>query len=654
MSLKIIKGKGLKYVKLFYILFATAWKGGAGVNDAPTRRINNLNMKRLSLCLLFATLLMTASTDLFAISEVDAPVNVYGRDTLSLNGNWNAFVDQQDMGYYDYRMKPTQWGFFLDVKVKNKSDLVEYNFDDSPTLKVPGDWNTQDDKLFWYEGTMWYRRKFHYTPSEGRRTLLYFGAVNYESRVWVNGKEAGHHVGGFTPFCFDITDAVTDGDNTVIVMVNNNRHKEAVPTQIFDWWNYGGITRDVLIISEPMEYIADYVVQLEKGAKENNLTGKYGNSRRIVSFVKLNVPSAGHQVVVSIPELKIKKTLTTDNNGEARLSFTAKNVSLWNPENPKLYKVRISLDGEDIDDRIGFRTIETQGKKILLNGQPIFLRGVCIHEETAYTNRRCNSAADADTLLAWAKDLGCNFLRLAHYPHYEYAVREAERLGFLVWEELPCYWTIDWTNPVTYSNAQRQLTDMIRRDHNRANIIVWSMANETPHSSERDNFLLSLAKYARTQDSTRLISVAMEVTSAKNYVNKLSDNLAQYVDIISFNQYVGWYRDVNDAPKMTWVIPYDKPVIISEFGGGAVAGRHGDKLQRWTEEFQAELYRQNLAMLDKIDGLAGTTPWVLKDFRSPRRPEPVIQNYFNRKGLVSDQGKRKQAFYVLKEWYRGK
>ncbi len=147
-------------------------------------------MKRLSLCLLFATLLMTASTDIFAISEVDAPVNVYGRDTLSLNGNWNAFVDQQDMGYYDYRMKPTQWGFFLDVKVKNKSDLVEYNFDDSPTLKVPGDWNTQDDKLFWYEGTMWYRRKFHYTPREDRRTLLYFGAVNYESRIWVNGREA--------------------------------------------------------------------------------------------------------------------------------------------------------------------------------------------------------------------------------------------------------------------------------------------------------------------------------------------------------------------------------------------------------------------------------------------------------------------------------
>lgn len=597
---------------------------------------------------------MSVSSVAFAISEVSAPVNVYGRETLSLNGCWNAFVDQQDMGYYDYRMKPTPWGFFLDAKARNKSDLVEYSFDDSPVLNVPGDWNTQDDKLFWYEGTVWYRRRFHYTPRQDRRTLLYFGAVNYESRVWVNGKEAGHHLGGFTPFCFDISDVVKDGDNTVIVMVNNKRHKEAIPTQIFDWWNYGGITRDVLIVSEPKEYVADYVVQLEKGAKENDLKGKYGKSRRIISFVKLNTPSAGKHVGVSIPELGISKTLTTDNNGEARLSFTARNVGLWSPESPKLYDVRISLDGEEINDRIGFRTIETQGKKILLNGKPIFLRGVCVHEETAYANRRCTNAADADTLLAWAKDLGCNFLRLAHYPHNEHAIREAEKSGFLVWEELPCYWTIDWTNPETYSNALCQLTEMIHRDHNRANIIIWSMANETPHSEERDQFLSSLAKYARTQDSTRLISMAMEVTSAKEYVNKLSDNLVPYVDVISFNQYVGWYRDVNDAPKMKWVIPYDKPVIISEFGGGAVAGRHGEKEQRWTEEFQAELYRQNLTMLDNIDGLAGTTPWVLKDFRSPRRPEPVIQNYFNRKGLVSDQGKRKQAFYVLKEWYKGK
>ena len=195
---------------------------------------------------------------------------------------------------------------------------------------------------------------------------------------------------------------------------------------------------------------------------------------------------------------------------------------------------------------------------------------------------------------------------------------------------------------------------MIERDVNRANVIIWSIANETPHSPERDSFLGRLATYARTLDDTRLISMAMEVTSASNFHNRLQDNMHEYVDVVSFNQYIGWYRDVDDAPKMTWEVPYEKPVIVSEFGGGARAGLHGDKGERWTEEFQENLYIQNTAMLDKIDGLSGTTPWILKDFRSPRRVLPGIQDYYNRKGLVSDDGRKKKAFYVMKAWYEGK
>ena len=195
---------------------------------------------------------------------------------------------------------------------------------------------------------------------------------------------------------------------------------------------------------------------------------------------------------------------------------------------------------------------------------------------------------------------------------------------------------------------------MIARDQNRANVIIWSIANETPHSAERDHFLSRLAKEARRLDGSRLISMAMEVTSASNFKNRLQDNMNEYVDVVSFNQYIGWYRDVNDAPKMEWEIPYDKPVIISEFGGGAKYGLHGAPNQRWTEEFQENLYRQNLQMIDKIEGLAGTTPWILKDFRSPRRVLDGIQDYYNRKGLFSDRGEKKRAFDVLHEWYQQK
>ena len=576
--------------------------------------------------------------------------NVNAYESMSLNGEWNYIVDVQEEGYYDYRMNPTRWGFFQNAKPQKPEDLIEYDFDKSPTMRIPGDWNTQDERLFFYEGTVWFKKSFQAVPMQDVRTLLYFGAVNYDCHVYVNSRHVGHHIGGFTPFNYDISDLLKEGENTIIVKVDNKRHAEDVPTQIFDWWNYGGITRDVKLVKVTPVYLEDYSLQLQKAdAKAKN---------RDISFsAKLNKAEAGHTVTVSIPELKLKKTLTTDSDGTIHSSlFTlhSAKLQLWSPENPKRYRVDISLDSSTISDSIGFRTIETRDKQILLNGQPIFLKGISIHNEKPNGGGRANTAEDARTLLGWAKQLGCNFVRLAHYPHHEEMVREAEKMGILVWSEIPVYWTIAWNNPKTYENAQNQLRDMIARDHNRANIIIWSIANETPHSPERDQFLGSLAQYARTLDNTRLISMAMEVTGASNYVNRLNDNMNQYVDVVSFNQYIGWYRDVNDAPKMRWEIPYNKPVIVSEFGGGAKYGYHGAKNQRWTEEFQENLYRENCAMLDKIEGLAGTTPWILKDFRSPRRVLPDVQDYYNRKGLFSDKGEKKKAFYVLKEWYDSK
>ena len=601
---------------------------------------------------LLTTMLLAASGVLAAPAanqELPLLQNVNAYEDCLLNGDWNYIVDVQEEGYYDYRMNPMRNGFFINAKPQKPEDLIEYDFDKSPTMKIPSDWNTQDEKLFFYEGTVWFKKSFQAVPMTECRTLLYFGAVNYDCYVWVNGKKAGHHVGGFTPFNYDISDLLKKGENTIIVKVDNKRHAEDVPTQIFDWWNYGGITRDVKLVKVPLVYMQDYNLQLSKAADKAKV-------REITFSAQLSANEAGHKVFVNIPELKLEKQFTTDARGQVRgiLKVAAKKLRLWSPENPKLYRVDLTVDNSTTSDEIGFRTIETRGKQILLNGKPIFLKGISIHNEKPNGGGRANSVEDAHTLLSWAQELGCNFVRLAHYPHHEEMVREAERMGILVWSEIPVYWTIAWTNPNTFANAKQQLTDMIARDHNRANVIIWSIANETPHSAERDQFLGGLAKYARTLDNTRLISMAMEVTGASNYVNRLNDNMNEYVDVVSFNQYIGWYRDVNDAPKMKWVIPYNKPVIISEFGGGARYGYHGAKNQRWTEEFQENLYKENIAMLDKIEGLAGTTPWILKDFRSPRRVLPGVQDYYNRKGLLSDKGEKKLAFYVLKKWYETK
>ena len=572
--------------------------------------------------------------------EIPLVANISARDNITLNGKWSYIVDPLENGYYDYRLQPFKTNGFFENKPFSTDYLVEYNFATSATMDIPSDWNTKDEKLFFYEGTVWFEKDFDYKKTADTKGILYFGAVNYDAKVYVNGKFVGSHVGGYTPFNFDVTDVLKDGKNFVVVKVDNKRHKDNVPTVNMDWWNYGGITRDVVLANVPKVYVEDYLVQLDKK-----------DAKKISGWIKLNSAVANQSVSVKIPELKIKKDIVTDANGMAYFEVKT-NPVLWTPESPKLYDVVIDKSGENITDKIGFRTIETKGKEILLNGKKVFLRGISIHEEAPFRQGRAWSKEDATTLLTWAKELGCNYVRLAHYPHNENMVRQAEKMGLMVWSEIPVYWTISWTNPDTYANAEHQLHDMIYRDKNRCGVVIWSIANETPHGDDRDIFLSKLAKYARTQDNSRLISMAMEVTKSENDVNTLHDNMNEYVDIVSFNQYVGWYRGTNESCKtMKWVIPYNKPVIISEFGGGALQGRHGDKTERWTEEYQEELYKQNTEMFNHIEGLAGTSPWILVDFRSPRRQLTGIQDFFNRKGLISSGGIKKKAFFVMKDWY---
>ena len=573
--------------------------------------------------------------------------NIFWRDKISLNGKWNYIVDVQEVGYYNYRMKPISWGFFLNKKPKMPEDLIEYDFDKAPEMEIPSDWNTKDERLFFYEGTIWFKKSFNFTPKQGKRVIVYFGAVNYEAIVFLNGIYIGSHEGGFTPFNFDITDKIKNGENFIIIKVNNSRKTDNVPTWIFDWWNYGGITRDVYIIETGNIYIQNYFFFLDK----NSLNEK---EKKIIVKAELNKKILGENIAISIPQLNKKQIFATDSEGKIFGMIKANNLLLWTPENPILYNIELRLNDEIIKDEIGFRIIETSGKKILLNGKSIFLRGVSIHEEKSNGGGRANSPEDAQKLLGWAKELGCNFVRLAHYPHNEYMIREAEKLGIMVWSEIPVYWTISWDNINTFQNAKLQLENMINRDKNRANVIIWSIANETPRSNIRDKFLSQLSSYAKSLDNTRLISMAMEVTGRKKQVSIVEDNMSQYVDIISINEYYGWYRRVKYINRISWEIPYNKPIIITEFGGGAKYGYHGDKNQRWTEEFQENLYIQAVEMLDKIKGLAGTTPWILKDFRSPRRVLNGIQDYYNRKGLVSDKGEKKKAFYIMQNWYKNK
>lgn len=567
-------------------------------------------------------------------------INVEARKSISLDGLWRTIVDPFENGYYDYRRMPYKTGYGADKDIADKAVLQEYNFATDKTLFVPGDWNTQRPELYYYEGTVWYRNRFMYTPKQNTRVFLHFGAVNYEAIVFVNGKEIGKHVGGFTPFNFEVGNLLKAGENSVVVKVDNKRNFDAVPTVNSDWWNYGGITRQVTLIETPGTFVRDYYLQLKKGDK-NMLTG----------WVQLDGKELNKKVTVEIPELKLNLTLTPNEKGFA--SFECKIKPLyWSPENPKLYAVNIVTPDEKVTDEVGFRTIETQGTKILLNGKQVFLRGVCIHEEAAFRNGRAFSKEEDITLLQWAKDMGCNFVRLAHYPHNEQMVRQAEKMGLMVWSEIPVYWTIQWKNAETYKNAETQLIDNITRDKNRSNIIIWSIANETPHGADRLKFLTALTNKARELDPVRLIGAAMEKEEIKPGVMTVNDELSSLMDVISFNQYVGWYDGMpSKCDSVNWTFDVQKPVIISEFGGGALYNLRGSKTERFTEDYQEDLYIRSVNMLKRMPGLAGVTPWILKDFRSPRRQLRDIQDDFNRKGLVSDKGEKKKAFFVMKKWY---
>jgi len=581
-----------------------------------------------------------------APAQQPAPLvtDIQHRTTISLNGAWHIIPDPYDSGSVLYDGKLNERSFLRNAKPKSKADLIEYNFDTSPTIQVPGDWNTQRSDLLWYEGTIWYERNFTYHPQPGKRVFLYIGAANYLSLAGVNGTVACGHEGGFTPYNCEVTSLLHDGENFAVIRVNNARRKEYVPTLQTDFWNYGGLTRDVKLVELPQQFIQDFLIQLKPHSQD-----------QIAGWVKLSDAAAGRQVTVRIPEAGLEKSVTTDSTGLAQIDLPAPNLKLWSPADPKLYHVEITSPNDKVEDDIGFRTIEVRGHDILLNGQPIFLKGICIHEEAPYRSGRAFSDDDARTLLGWAKELGANYVRLAHYPHNENMVRMADRIGLMVWSEVPVYWTIDWENPATLANAENQMTENITRDRNRAAIVIWSVGNETPILPARTTFMHQMVENVRRNDSTRLVSAALQVHRSEGSIRILDDPLGADLDLLGCNEYIGWYEGtIGDIDNATYKTPYNKPLVMSEFGADAVFGLHGDADTRFTEEYQQNLYEHQTKMLDRITFLRGTSPWILMDFRSPRRPLPGIEDFFNRKGLVSDRGEKKKAFYVLQKWYEGK
>ena len=553
-----------------------------------------------------------------------------GRQTYSLNGEWHYAIDQ-----YDTCLRQ-KWFLEQYFDKDGRSLPVDFSFQDWPTISLPCSVNTEKPELFWYEGPLVFTRTFSWDMQENmdKKVFLRIGAANYFSYIFLNGKYICKHEGGSTPFMWDVTEYL-EKENRILIVSDNTRNHLFVPTENTDWFNYSGVYRDIELVALPTEYLKDLKVNLVPHSDFSQIR------------IAAETSADSGIVTVEIPELQIATSMEIQ-NGKGEIVVEAR-PNLWSPETPILYDVTATFGQDKVVDRVGFREISVEGRDILLNGKKLFLRGVSVHEDSQFTGKALRDE-ERLTIIRTAKELGANYLRLAHYPHHENMAKLCDEQGILLWEEIPVYWAIAFDNPATYNNARNQLEELMCRDFNRASVIIWSVGNENLDSDDRFRFMGNLADFAHQYDNTRMVSAACLVDGE---TLSIKDRLAEKLDIIGVNEYIGWYSpNFEELPQLMNNSNPTKPVIISEFGADATPGLHGSVDDKGTEECQEAIYRKQIEVIRQITYIKGITPWILFDFRCPRRTA-AIQGYYNRKGLVSsDRTYYKPAFSVLQSFYR--
>ena len=464
--------------------------------------------------------------------------------------------------------------------------------------------------------------------------------------MWVNTKRVCDHEGGYTPFDCEVTSVLKPGANFVVIAVDATRRADGIPSTGIDWFNYGGLTRDVSLVTVPQEFIDDYDVHLVHGAKF-----EAGNTD-LEGYVHVLGAAPGSSISIEVPEAGARTTATTDVDGKASFRVKAAKLTLWSPATPKLYKVTLASGADRLTDDIGFRDIRVDGTRILLNGQAVFLQGANMHAEAPVRGGRVDSDADVSTIFRYLKELNANFVRLAHYPHDERMEREADRDGIMVWSEIPNWQHIQFDNPEVYARDVVMLKEMIRRDRNKASVILWSVSNETPNNPVRTKFLTDLANEARALDPTRLITSAIIGPRAKgfDYVNERPAVRSARCrwDRTSTSggtremprmriRSIGRCRRSRSSCRSSGPRPSRGITVRSTSAG--------------PRRQEAYVLQQQFVLLAKIPQLRGVTPWILVDFRSPTRNIPKLQDGYNRKGLIAEDGKKKLAFDTVRKAY---
>ncbi|MFX1389342.1 MAG: glycoside hydrolase family 2 protein [Promethearchaeota archaeon] len=546
---------------------------------------------------------------------------------ISLNGNWKCKPDLSNIGIKQ------KW-YIPEVYAESDKNLID--------IEIPKSYNLLQD-FEYFEGIFWHF--FHFDLKKEKNSNFYdyiikFEGSNYNTKVWCNGYYLGMHNGGFTPFSFDATNIIRDENNFLVVRTDNYRKSDRIPSLSFDWFNWGGIYRDVNLLELDKQRIEEVRI------KTNVITKS--ESEIVVTYKIIETFPLKWQILDSSQTQVLFEGV--DEGVSERRSFTVhiSNPQLWSPEDPYLYHLLMFKNLPQSNDKIidkyrfGIRQINIKGTQIYLNKRKMFLKGVSLHEEYMPYGRTIpyeKRVEDIENI----KKLGFNTLRTAHYSHDESLVEIADRIGILLLEEIPVYQHCDFGNSQTYNTAANMLKELIKRDFNHPSVSWWSGGNEAPlHRRNCAKFIRNLMDLARNMDDTRIVTCVSRKI--------ILDLTRKYIDVATINTYFGWYfgheKMINLVLDIMRTPVQNKPWIYTEFGAGAKFGFRADwnKQLKYSEEKQLEVLDYTIRTINSKDYYAGWLIWIYRDFKSIKRNN-LYQQGFNRKGIVSDEKNEKKLIY---------
>lgn len=574
---------------------------------------------------------------------------------ISLGGSWNFVFDETDRGMEE------KW--YIEENLPSKGIRC---------CELPGCWNFIDiEKYFHYNGTGWYFKTFEGDLDwQGKRVILVFESVHYRCRVWLNGEKVGQHVGGFTPFEIDVNKFINfQRKNYLAVQVNNELSETTLPPIGVDWFNYGGIVREVYIGITDQIYISDVRIDTRIDGIVN------------VEFDLINEKLSVEKVLYELTIYDMNGNPQATQTGQIKIKdqeiiscqMILKDPQLWDTRNPYLYRVEIIVQTKDkarildkIEENIGVREIKIKGDRILLNGHPIKIRGMSYHEDYPHFGRTIPKYLIYQDY-SLLKNANVNLVRLAHYPHSREEIEVADRLGMMLMEEVPNIFLGSkvMSDQNVLELAKQQLREVVNRDKNHPSVVLWSLAAECETNTEPGrNFIKELAECVRQIDNGRpLIHASNRPLQEKAY---------DFVDIIGVNCFAGWYT--TDPLKVYGEIMDEvhkkfpaKPIVLSSHGAGAIYGNRTLKNIRWSENYQARLLWQIGEILLTRDYTSGEIIFSFMDFRVTCWENLELRfqgrtfetsNYllrpgeYNHKGLVDRYRRPKMSYYVVKDLYK--